>query len=106
MSAVEVTGPAVRVDAGSRPGRAVDVVLPVTGTFDLAASMRAAAAARARPRTARVTLDLRHARIEDAALAAFVREVAGRAVKLAGLSGHHERLLRYLEQGGATAKET
>jgi hypothetical protein len=69
------------------------------GTFDVAAAMRAAAAVRAQAGRARVKLDLSRARVEDAALAAFVREVAGRPVAIVGLSRHHERLLRYLDEG-------
>jgi regulator of nucleoside diphosphate kinase len=69
------------------------------GTFDVAAAMRAAAAVRAQAGRARVKLDLCRARVEDAALAAFVREVAGRPVSIVGLSRHHERLLRYLDEG-------
>jgi hypothetical protein len=100
MSAMQIAEPDVRVEAGRRTHRpAGDVVLVVEGTFDLAAATRAATAARARAGRARVKLDLCRARIEDVALAAFVREVAGRSVAIVGLSRHHERLLRYLEKG-------
>jgi hypothetical protein len=75
------------------------MVLVVEGTFDLAAATRAATAALARAGRVRVTLDLCRARIEDVALAAFVREVAGQPVAIVGLSRHHERLLRYLDDG-------
>jgi hypothetical protein len=105
MSAVQVAGPQVLVDMGRPSRRAGDVVLAVEGTFDLAAATRTAAAVRARAASPRVRVDLRRARIEDAALAAFVREVARRPVVLVGLSRHHERLLRYLEDGGAGAEE-
>jgi hypothetical protein len=60
--------------------------------------MRAAEAVRAQAASVRLKLDVRRARIEDVALAAFVREVADRPVTIAGLSRHHERLLRYLEE--------
>jgi hypothetical protein len=89
----------LRSDGGRRPARAPRVVLAIEGTFDLEAALRAAAAACDRAADARVTVDLRRARIEDAALAAFVREVAGRTIAIVGLSRHHERLLRYLEEG-------
>jgi hypothetical protein len=87
-------------------GPAGDLVLAVEGTFDLAAAMRAATEALARARRARVKLDLRRARIEDAGLAAFVRAVAGRPVAIVGLSRHHERLLRYLDEGAGADGRT
>lgn len=100
MRAVQIGEPDVRVETGRRTRRpSGDVVLVVEGTFDLAAAMRAATTARARSGSARVKLDLCRARIEDVALAAFVRGVAGRPVAIVGLSRHHERLLRYLEEG-------
>jgi hypothetical protein len=89
----------IRVEAGRARPSAGDVVLVVDGTFDFHGAMRAATAARAHAGRARVKIDLRRARVEDAALAAFVREVAGRPVAIVGLSRHHERLLRYLEDG-------
>ena len=99
-------GPEVRAVRGRRrrrPGR--DVLLAVGGTFDLAAALRTAAAIRTRAVGARVTVDLRRARVEDAALAAFAREVESRPVAMVGLSRHHERLLRYLESGSGAERE-
>jgi hypothetical protein len=105
MRAVQIAEPDVRAEAGRRARRpAGDVVLVVDGRFDLPAAMRAATAARAKAGRARVKLDLCRARVEDVAVAAFVREVAGWPVAIVGLSRHHERLLRYLE-GGAGAEE-
>jgi hypothetical protein len=99
MRAVQIAEPDVRVEVGRARRRAGDVVLVVDGTFDLPSAMRAATAARAQAGRARVKLDLCRARVEDVALAAFVRDVAGWPVAILGLSRHHERLLRYLEEG-------
>lgn len=99
MSAVQISERDVRAEARRRSRHpAGDIVLVVDGTFDLPAAVRAATAARAQARRAPVKLDLCRARIEDVALAAFVREVAGWPVAIVGLSRHHERLLRYLEE--------
>jgi hypothetical protein len=107
MSTIQTIGhPEVRAEPGRRRRRPLrDVLLPVDGTFDLGAALRTAAAVRARSVGARVTVDLRRARIEDAALAAFVREVASQPVAMVGLSRHHERLLRYLENGSGAERE-
>lgn len=59
---------------------------------------------RDRPAGARVRVDLRRARIEDAALAAFVQAVASQPVALIGLSRHHERLLRLLGMSSGAAR--
>jgi hypothetical protein len=107
MNALQVTGPDVRREAERRTRRPTgDVVLVVEGTFDLGAATRAATTARASAGRARVKIDLRRARIEDAALAAFVRELAGRPVAIVGLSRHHERLLRYLGEDGGMEDRT
>jgi hypothetical protein len=99
---LQISGPDVRGEAGRRPRRrADDVVLAVEGIFDLPAATRAAKAARVQAARGHVTIDLRRARIEDVALAALVREVAGRPIAILGLSQHHVRLLRYLEGVGS-----
>lgn len=102
MSTIPIGDPEVRSHVARRARLTTrEVLLVIEGTFDLAAAMRTAAAVRARAPSARVTVDLRRARIEDAALAAFVRDLSGRAIAIMGLSRHHERLLRYLEDAGA-----
>jgi hypothetical protein len=102
MSSIPIVDPKARNEPRRRSRAApAEVVLAVEGIFDLAAASRAAAAARALPPAVRVSLDLRRARIRDAALAAFVREAGRRrVVVVVGLSRHHERLLRYLEEDG------
>lgn len=79
------------------------VLLLVEGTLDVAAALRLAEEARAQAAGAEVRIDLRHAKIHDAALAALARELDGRA-GLVGLSQHHERILDYLAGAGAPAR--
>lgn len=102
MNGIELVDRRARVEARRPPPRRVEVVLAIDGTLDLSAALRVAATARARAAQGdRVRIDLRHARVHDVALAALAREAAGAGrVSLAGLSRHHERLLRYLAQDG------
>jgi hypothetical protein len=107
MSTLPIADPKIRNEPRRRSRAApAEVVLAVEGIFDLAAASRAAAAARALPPAVRVRLDLRRARIHDAALGVFVREAGRRRiVVVVGLSRHHERLLRYLEEDRGAPSE-
>jgi hypothetical protein len=79
-----------------RPHPREAVLLLIDGILDLPAAHRLAAAARRKAAEGGVWIDVRRARVHDAALAALASEVDDR-IELIGLSRHHERLLRYLE---------
>ncbi len=96
--------PEARAEPGGRRRPTRAGLLAIGGIFDLAAALRTAAVVRARAVSAPVTVDLRRARVEDAALAAFVRELVSLPVAVVGLSRHHERLLRYLECGAGAER--
>jgi hypothetical protein len=87
----------VTIDARQSRGR---VVLVVHGSFDRQDTRDVEAAVEGLGPGARVTVDLRDARVcDDAALAELARDLTGGLaldVELLGLSDHHRRILRYL----------
>jgi hypothetical protein len=101
MNGLHGVGEEVRLEARRRANG--EILLVVEGTFDLSAALRVATAVRATAAEATVRIDLRRARIHDAALAALAREAGSRRVAIVGLSRHHERLLRYLDGAGGVS---